>query len=173
MFYKITNKDSKLYKKLHELRAKELEIEKSNNEAVRNVVGNDWDDFLGQGGQQNYWRVTQYTGFAFKHPDRLPQKTWKQHKEHSGIYVPDTRTKNGKMIEKFLNELPHSSIHDVFKILGCELGGRFTFPFVEIGKDGVIVVYMSDHFDSNLRNFNDLVEITSREFEQLTEGGEE
>lgn len=171
MYYKITNKDSELYKELHELRTKELELEESNKEAVHIVVGDDWECFLGHCGQQNYWRVTQYTGFAFKHPDRLPPKTWMQHKEHSDIYVPDTRTKNGKVIKKFLNELPCSSIRDVFKILGCELGGRFTFPFVEIGKDGVIAVYMSDRFDSNLRKINDLIEITSREFEQLTEGG--
>lgn len=169
MYYKVENKDSRLYKSLYELRAKELEIEKSNNEAVKNIVGNDWDNFLGQDGQQNYWRVTQYTGFAFKHPDRLPPKTWKQHKEHSGFYVPDARTKNGKIIKKFLDELPHSSINSVFKILGCELGGLFIFPFIEIGKNDVIVVYMSDRFDNNLRNLKDLVEITSKEFEQLVE----
>ena len=41
--------------------------------------------------------------FAFNHPDRLPAKTWKQHKEYPDIYVPDTRTKNGKQIKKFLD----------------------------------------------------------------------
>ncbi|MBQ3990480.1 MAG: hypothetical protein II630_06520 [Bacteroidales bacterium] len=122
---------------------------------------------MGQAGQQNYWRVTQYTGFEFKHPDRLPQKTWKQHKEYQEIYIPDNRTRNGKMIKKFLDELPHSSITRVFSILGCELAGRFTFPFVEIGKGGTIVFYMSDRFNETLKNNKDIIEITSKEFEEI------
>ena len=45
MFYKITNKESELYKKLHELRSKELKIEKENDAAVKQLVGDDWDHF--------------------------------------------------------------------------------------------------------------------------------
>lgn len=167
MYYKIINKESKVYQQLHELRIKEQKIERDNKEAVKNIVGCDWDEFLGQVGQQNYWRVTQYSGFAFKHPERLPQKTWKQHKEYRDIYIPDNRTKNGKMVYKFLEELPHSSIIDVFSILGCKLGGHFTFPFVEIGKDDTIVFYMSDIFNDTLKNNNDIIEITSKEFEEI------
>lgn len=44
MFYKITNKKSKLYKQLHELRSKELKIEKENDAAVKHLVGDDWDE---------------------------------------------------------------------------------------------------------------------------------
>ena len=167
MYYKIINKESGVYQQLHELRTEEQKIEDENKEAVKNIVGRDWDNFLGQAGQQNYWRVTQYTGFEFKHPDRLPQKTWKQHKEYQEIYIPDNRTRNGKMIKKFLDELPHSSITRVFSILGCELAGRFTFPFVEIGKGGTIVFYMSDRFNETLKNNKDIIEITSKEFEEI------
>lgn len=174
MYYKITDKDSELYKKLHQLRTEELAIEKSNKAVIKEVVGDDWDEYLGKGGQQNYWRVTQYTGFAFKHPDRLPEKTWKQHKEHAGIYVPDTRTKRGQLMQLFLKNLPHSSFTKVFAILQCPIDGRFTFPYVEIGKDDVIVVYMGNQFDSILRKFKELIEITSREFDEIMaeEGGE-
>ena len=167
MYYKIINKDSKVYKELHALRTEEIKIEKQNREAVKNVVGRDWDNYLGRAGQQNFWRVTQYTGFAFKHPERLPGKTWKQHKEYSDIYVPNLRTKNGKQIKHFLDHLPGSSIQKVFSILGCHLDGRFTFPYVEIGKDDVIVFYMSDRFDDVLSKNKDIIEITKREFEEL------
>lgn len=167
MYYKIINKDSKVYKELHALRTEETKIEKQNREAVKNVVGSDWDNYLGRAGQQNFWRVTQYSGFAFKHPKRLPGKTWKQHKEYSDIYVPNLRTKNGKQIKHFLDHLPGSSIQKVFSILGCHLDGRFTFPYVEIGKDDVIVFYMSDRFDDVLSKNKDIIEITKREFEEL------
>lgn len=167
MYYKIVNKESKVYQQLHELRTEEQKIERENKEAVKNIVGDDWDNFFGQEGQQNYWRVTQYSGFEFKHPERLPQKTWKQHKEYPSIYVPNTRTKNGKMMENFLNELQHSSITKVFSILGCELIGEFTFPFVEIGKDDVIVFYMSERFNDTLRKNKNIIEITSKEFEEI------
>lgn len=167
MYYKITNTDCKVYKELHTLRTEEIEIEKKNREAVKNVVGSDWKVYLGQAGQQNLWRVTTYTGFAFNHPERLPAKTWKQHNEYPDIYVPDTRTKNGRQIKKFLNELPGSSISKVFSILGCHIGGRFVFPYVEIGKGDVIVFYMSDHFNDTLKSNKDVIEITSKEFEEL------
>lgn len=169
MYYKIENKECKAYKELYALRTEEKDIEQKNKETVKNVCGCDWDSFLGQGGQQNFWRVTTYTGFAFKHPDRLPEKTWKQHKEYHDIYVPDTRTKNGKQMKKFLDELPHSSITKVFSILGCQLGGRFAFPFVEIGKGGVIVLYMSDRYHDTLKQNKDFIEITSGECDKLLE----
>lgn len=170
MYYKITNTESKVYKELFSLRTEELEIEKNNNNAVKNVVGCDWDNFLGYDGQQNFFRVRTYTGFAFKHPDRLPAKTWKQHKKYTDIYVPDTRTKNGKQIKKFLDDLPHSSIKKVFSILNCPLDGRFVFPFVEIGKGDVIVFYMSERYDEVLRQNKDIIEITCNEFKEILAG---
>lgn len=109
MFYKITNKESELYKKLHELRTNERKIDKENNAAVKQLVGDDWDHFSGWEGQQNFHRVTMYSGFAFKHPENLQPKTWKKHKEYEDIYVPDRRTKNGRAIAEALDDLPHSS----------------------------------------------------------------
>ena len=106
MYYKITDKESKLYKQLHELRSKELKIEKENKAAVKKLVGDDCDHFSGWLGQQNFFRVTTYSGFAFKHPENLPPKTWKKHKEYPDIYVPDRRTKNGKAIAEALDSLP-------------------------------------------------------------------
>lgn len=167
MYYKIINTDSNVYRELFALRIEEMAIEKKNREAVKNVVGCDWDNYLGRGGQQNFWRVTQYTGFAFKHPERLPEKTWKQHNEYSDIYVPNLRTKNGKQMKHFLDHLPGSSINKVFSILNCKLEGRFTFPYVEIGKDDVIVFYMSDRFDETLSKNKDIIEITKKEFNEI------
>ena len=172
MFYKINNKESELYKKLHELRSKELKIEKENKAAVKHLVGDDWDHFSGWYEQQNFFRVTTYSGFAFKHPENLPPKTWKKHKEYEGIYVPDLRTKNGKAIAEALNNLPHSSVISVFEILEMEMPGRFVFPYIEICDDETIVLFVDDKFDLE-KKFPDVVEITKKEAIRLLKGGKQ
>lgn len=169
MFYKITDKESKLYKQLHELRSKELKIEKENDAAVKQLVGDDWDQFSGWSGQQNFHRVTTYSGFAFKHPENLPPKTWKKHKEYEDIYVPDRRTKNGRAIAEALDNLPHSSVICVFEILEMQMLGRFTFPYIEICDDETIVLFVDDKFDLE-KKFPDVVEITKKEATGLLEG---
>lgn len=172
MFYKITNKESELYKKLHELRTNERKIDKENNAAVKQLVGDDWDHFSGWEGQQNFHRVTMYSGFAFKHPENLPPKTWKKHKEYEDIYVPDRRTKNGRAIAEALDDLPHSSVIYVFEILEMEMSGRFVFPYIEICDDETIVLFVDDKFDLE-KKFPDVVEITKKEAIRLLKGGEE
>lgn len=168
MFYKIINKKSDIYKKLHELRTKELEIEENNKKLVKEIVGDDWNWFVGRTGQQSYDRCTQYSGFQFRHPENLPPKTWVLDKEYGdkGVYVPNKRTKAGREIKEKLNTMPHSSMFDVFEILECEIGGRFAFPFVEICNSGEIVIYMSDKYDLESK-FKDVIEITKHEANEL------
>lgn len=172
MYYKVTAKESELYKKLHELRSKELKIEKENDAAVKKLVGDDWDHFSGYGGQMNLFRVTTRTGFAFKHPENLPPKTWKKHKEYHDIYVPDRRTKNGKAIAEALDNLPHSSVISVFDILDMELHGNFKFPYIEICDDETIVLYVDDQFDLE-KKFQEVQEITRKEANKLLKGGDQ
>lgn len=170
MFYKITNKESELYKKLHELRTDERKFDEENKAAVKQLVGDDWDYFTGWDGQQNIFRVTVYSGFAFKHPENLPPKTWKKHKEYEDIYIPDRRTKNGRAIEEALYNLPRSSVLHVFEILEIETLGRFVFPYVEICDDETIVLFVEDKFDLE-KKFPNVVVITKKEAIELLKGG--
>lgn len=169
MYYKITNKESEVYKQLYGLRTKEQEMEKSNNKIVKELIGQDFTHFIGKAGQQNFERVTQFSGFEFKHPEKLPPKVWVLDKQYGSkdCYVPNRRTKAGREMLEKLRTLPHSSICEVFKILKCEMSGRFIFPYVEIGKDDVIVLFMSDRFDDVLSHNKDIIEITKREFEEI------
>lgn len=169
MYYKITNKDSDVYKQLYDLRTKEQEIEKKNRETVKEMIGQGFTHFIGQAGQQNFHRVTQYSGFEFKHPEKLPQKVWVLDKQYGdrGGYVPNRRTKAGREMLEKLRTLPHSSIIEVFRILKCEMSGKFIFPYVEIGKEDVIVLFMSDRFDDVLSQNKDIIEITEREFIEI------
>lgn len=169
MYYKITNRECDVYKKLHTLRSKEIQIEQDNLQAVRNLVGDDWSTYLGHEGQQNFDRVTSFIGFAFRHPENLPAKTWKLDKGGHGVYVPDLRTKKGREIKKALNGLQVSSIRLVYDILGIELIGRFTFPFIEICTGGNIVIFFDDK--TNLcEKFTEIEEITKTEFHNLLIG---
>lgn len=169
MYYKISDKESKTYKKCHELRTKELKMEEENAKRVREIVGNDWDSFCGWQGQQNIDRMTWYKGFAFKDPSKLTN-AWKKHKEYPDIYVPNTRTKAGKKIKDELGQLQKSSMFRVLEIFGLEVTGKFCFPYMEICDSGEIVLAMDDQF--NFDNFPEVIEITKREAERLLKGGE-
>ena len=169
MYYKITDKNSDLYKKLHGLRTEEHKIEEENLKKVKELVGDDWDEFVGHRTQQNICRVTRYSGFKFKHPESMPPKTFKPHKEfgNKGFYVPDRRTKAGKNISDGLRDLKQSPVFFLLEIFGVDYIGHYHFPFVEICKNETIVVYMDERFDKELRKFHELVEITSKEFYEL------
>lgn len=166
MYYKTNDKNSKIYKSLYELRSNELQIEKENKKKVIELVGNDWDGFVGYRGQQNLFRVTIYEGFCFNHPENLPPKTFIINEAYpENVYVPNKRTKAGRRISDELNKLSRSSVNKVFHAFGINPIGRFKFPFVEICDNGVVVVYMDDEF--SLDHIDGLVEITSKEFYDL------
>lgn len=52
MYYKIENKESEVYKRLHEMRTKEHQMAKDNIEAINQKVGLEWETYLGHSGQQ-------------------------------------------------------------------------------------------------------------------------
>lgn len=164
MYYKITNTASEVYQKLHDMRTQERQWEIDNRKAIEAKTGNTWKRFRGYKGQQTFNRVTDYSGFEFETTDNICPKTWKLDKDLPGIYVPNTRTKAGKEMSKFLNDLPGHWFGIVFEILEIERPmGRFTFPFVEISGEMIILF-----LDNNLTPPSEyLVEITKKEFEEL------
>ncbi len=166
MYYKITNKECELYKKFKALREKELSIQENNEKAIEEKTGMTWKGFYGHHGQQNFHRVTTYSGFEFKETDKIDPKIWKESKDHKGIYEPNRRTKVGReMAEFILNGVKKGDWFSiVFDILGMKSPhGKFAFPFVEYENDTVIL-WLEDKFDIE----NEFVtEITKREFEEI------
>lgn len=164
MYYKIEKKECKIYQDLHEMRTKELEIEKENQLAIKEKTGLEWESYLGYTGQQNFRRVTQYSGFKFLDPDKVDLKIWQSDKNHEGVYIPNLRTKLGREISNFLlNGLKGSLYSQVFDILNLEHQNRFTFPFVEIIGD-VIILFISDSQEPKSK---DVIEITKKEFSSI------
>lgn len=166
MYYKITNQSSEVYQKLHQLRSRELQIEEENKKAIEAKTGMSWDVCLADSKQQQFRRVTQYFGFQFHQTDQVDTKIWKKHKKYPQIWEPNTRTKAGQEMNRFLrNGLDSSPYDEVFEILQLESLSRFTFPFVEIC-DETIILYLGDKHRPKDPN---VVEITSVEFESLQE----
>lgn len=164
MYYKIENKESEVYKKLHEQRIKEEQMELKNTTSIIEKTGLNFTNFFGRRGQLNFRRVTSYSGFEFTEPEKVDLKIWKRDKEHNEIFVPNTRTKLGREMQEFLNNGLEGSRYDIINdILGLEHLRRFTFPFVEIVGEKIIL-YVDDQYDLNDK---DIIEITKREFNEL------
>ena len=164
MYYKIENRKCEVYERLHELRTKEFQIENDNEVEVKRKVELEFDNFLGHLGQQNFRRVTQYLAFKFLEPEKVNLKIWSVSKSHDGFFEPNRRTKIGRDMSEFLlNGLKGSRYNKVFEILELQEYGRFTFPYVEIVKD-LIVIFVSDNQEPKDEN---LIEITKREFNEL------
>lgn len=167
MYYKITNQESQLYKRLHKLRATEIAMGTENQRTLEKEIPFKWTSFLGQHGQQNFWRTTQYSGFKFIEPEKVCLKTWNKHPRHEGYFIPNRRTKAGRRIsDLLLNGLKGSNYLKALSILDLDLdlgdSGRFSFPYIEVVGE-IIVLYLK-HEDLSQE---DLTEITRKEFNEI------
>lgn len=164
MYYKIENKDSRVYKELRAMREKELQLEEENKKSIAEKIPYDWDEYLGHSGQQNFKRVTSYIGFCFKEPEKVDLKVWKRDKQHPDTFVPNMRTKAGRDLEMFLrNGLKGGRYTIPLEILGLVHLGRFVFPYIEI-IGNVIILFLDDKHEPDDEN---VIEITKREFTSL------
>ena len=165
MYYKIENTECEAYKKLHEMRTKENRMQEENEKAIQEKTGLKWDKYLGHNSQQQFGRVRTYSGFVFTEPDKVDLKIWKRDSEHKDVFVPNKRTKLGREMASFLlNGLKSHWFSIVYDCIGMKHpDGRFTFPFVEISGN-VIVLFLDDKSEPTDEN---IIEITKREFEKL------
>lgn len=166
MYYKIINTESEVYKKLHELRTRELQIIEENEKAVIEKIGFEYDSFMGSNSQQTWNRVTRYTGFKPKPKQEIDMTIWNKDPDDKSYLVPNKRTKKGREIAEFLlNGLKGSRYDKVFEILlDKDHHRRFTFPYVDI-VDGIILIYMDENHEP--ADTENVIEITKKEFEEL------
>ncbi len=160
MYYKITDKTSEKYKKLHDLRKEELAIEERNEAKLKERFPNWNGKYLGRSGQQNFNRVTTYSGLGFDENNKINPKEWRESKKHKGFYEPYLRTKAGREVAKFLKNLERSCFWEAKDIIGFETYHRISFPYIEIGKDDILYIYLDD----KIKPSEEFVEITSVEF---------
>ena len=164
MFYKINNKDSKIYKDLIDLNNKEKEIEVFNKNLINEITdGLDYDSFKGYNRQVNFGRVLRVEAFRFTETDKVDTNKWKPLKDNNQYYIPNKRTKIGKEIANKLSQQRQSSVFHLFDILGVDSPCQFKFPQFFV-LDNIIILYLDDRFDM-IQN-QDVIEITRTEFEQ-------
>ena len=164
MYYKIENQDCEVYKKLRNLREKEIKIEKDNKKSIEENIPYKWETFYGNSGQQNLGRVTSFSGFCFSDPDIVDTKVWKALPDGKGCFIPNKRTKAGReMAEFLLNGLSRSNFYSLWEILELPELGRFAFPYLEI-VDNALILFLDDKQEPADKN---VVEITKREFNEL------
>ena len=100
----------------------------------------------------------------FTEPEKVDGKIWIRHKEHSGVFVPNRKTKVGREMSDFLsNGLKASNYDRVIEILELEELRRFTLPFVEVVGE-VIIIFLGDGHEPKNEN---VIEITKREFNDI------
>lgn len=166
MYYKIENTECEVYKALHELRTEELRIEEENKDLIKEKVGLTYSKFLGGNSQQNWRRVQQYQGFVFDNPDQVDPKVWKESKEHPGCFIPNRKYKVGRdMYDFLLNGMKGSRFDTPLQILDLHTSGRFSFPYMEI-IDDVILLFLDDQHEPEDSN---VIEITRKEFRSFQE----
>lgn len=162
MYYKIENKESKYYKALYELRKNEKQIESDNLALLKEKIGLEWDGLFGVSGQQHFSRVTQYMGFKFKDADKVDPKVWVRDGKYNFVFVPNLKTKAGRDMRDFLNNMKGSCYINVHEAIGHkECLSRFTFPFLEIGKDDVVYLFIDEQIEPESPDF---IEVTKSDF---------
>ena len=162
MYYKIENKESKYYKDLYELRTKEKQIESNNLALLKEKIGLEWDGLFGVGGQQHFSRVTEYMGFKFKDADKVDPKVWVRNGKYNFVFVPNLKTKAGREMRDFLNSMKRSCYINVHEAVGHkETFSRFNFPYLEIGKDDIVYLFLDGQIEPESPDF---IEITKSDF---------
>jgi len=128
-FYKVINIEKKaaakkLYDELQQMR-------KDNFEAVKKLVPFPWDKYFGHG--IGFTLIPTFIGFVPKEGVQIETPTgWRVDKKNNCL-VPDKKTKEGKIINKALEDLPNVFYDRVYKDLGIDAknaGRSFSIPYV-------------------------------------------
>ena len=164
MYYKIVNKDSEIYQKLFDLRQKEYQINEENLKEIKEKIGLKFDSYFGHNQNSSFIRTKRYIGFVFKEPEKVNLKIWKKYDKDEKTFIPNKRTKLGREMFNFLENLKISTFTEVTDILGIDiLSIRFTYPIMEI-YDDIILLYLDGFQQVNDEN---IIEITSKEFQEI------
>lgn len=139
IYYKITDKESDLYKKLYEQRTMELEVHKQNQVILAKLIPYKWDIYSGHR-DNSFSRIPRYFGFKFENPEEVDMKVWKRDSNHPEIFIPNKRTKAGKEMQKAISNLKCFSFMKIMDILDIKDYCRhFAIPTLEIADDTVLV----------------------------------
>ena len=163
MFYKITNKNSAVYKNMSAFLLKEKNINEKNKILISEKTPYKFESTWGNSDQQDFIRTITYSGFKFLDTDKIDKKEWKMRDD--GYWFPNPRTKRGKEMKRFLNTLEKTYYDDLLEIIKCNVFlSRFKFPFA-LQCDDTIILFLDDKFTPQPEE--DIIEITRKEFMEI------
>lgn len=163
MFYKITNKNSEVYKNMSAFLLKENNIDEKNKILISEKIPYKFESSWGNSHQQDFIRTITYSGFKFLDTNKIDEKVWKMRDD--GYWFPNPRTKLGKEMKRFLNTLEKTYYDDLLEIVKCNgFLSRFKFPFA-LQCDDVIILFLDDQLTPQPEE--DIIEITRKEFMEI------
>lgn len=161
MYYKITDKESKVFKSCHELDEKIKRIDKENITKVEEFTGLKYAQRLGGFGFSLTFRITGIIPVD----NSVYGDEWKRDTNYPGVIIPNRKTKRGKEIEKFFKDLESVFYTEIYDALYLPDSGssRFKIPNI-VGNKNIVLIFLDDQFNPQ----NDgLIEITRTEYLKL------
>lgn len=165
MYYKLTNPQGETFRKLKELRTKEMDINRQNRLAIMKAAGHSFVEYIGSADQQTLNRTIIYEAFKFMKPQDLDPQVWQEDKEYKGFYKPYGRTKTGRAMDDFIDNLPKSDFRMVLTALNLRHphGISFKLPYLALMNKDLLLLELDDYFRPTVTG---LTEITREEFYQ-------
>lgn len=160
IFYKITNTDCDIYRKLKSQREEELKVSEENKEFLEKNIPYKYERYCGYT-NQGARRIPIAIGFYFLHPKEVDMKVWREDAKRAGLYFPNKRTKAGCDMQKLIDRQRGFSGFKLLDMLGIDYYGEFSCPQMWIEKEIVLVALDDNHQPKD----ENLIEITRKELE--------
>jgi len=161
MYYKITDKESIVFKSCHELDEKIKRIGKENITKVEEFTGLKYEQRLGDFGFSLTFRIIGIIPVV----NSVYGDEWKRDVNNPGVIIPNKKTKRGKEIAKFLRELECVFYTEIFDALEIEdhFYGKFKIPHIT-GNENTVLVFLDDQVSPRI---DGMIEITRSEYLKL------
>lgn len=168
-YYKVTDQNSKLFKKSSEFLTMEDELRDKQKKAIRERVPK-FSEFRGERG---FNRILRYKGFVFEDAENIDPKVWVTKLTDGKLCsTPNKRTIAGKEMDKFLKEFKRTNCWDVDKLLSIEkqsINGTFYPADLFKHQDCIYILIDSQYRKLFEENNTDVIEITYGEMEKAIE----
>lgn len=160
MFYKITNTQCDIYRKLKSQRKEELKVTEENKEFLKKNIPYKYKRYYGYAAQ-GARRIPIAIGFYFLHPKEVDTKVWREDTKRAGLYFPNKRTKKGRDMQELIERQRGFSGFKLLDMLGIDYHGEFYCPQMWVEK-GIVLLSLDDNHQPKDEN---IIEITRKELE--------
>jgi len=160
IFYRITNTECEIYRRLKDQRKEELKAAEENKEFLKKNIPYKYERYCGYT-DQGARRIPIAIGFYFLHPEEVDAKVWREDSKRAGLYFPNKRTKAGRNMQTLIDHQRGFSGFKLLDMLGIDYYGEFSCPKMWVKKEIVLIALDDNHHPTD----KNLIEITRKELE--------